>query len=137
MVPCEGKEIARAVATLIRDPELRARMAAAGRRFSERELSWPETGRRLRQLYEELAPAGKRRGSETGPARVSVVVLAHNEEVNLPSCLASLDGLRSDLFVVDSGSTDRTVEIATVAGAHVVVHPFEHYAAQRNWAFRT
>jgi glycosyltransferase involved in cell wall biosynthesis len=35
---------------------------------------------------------------------------------------------------VDSGSSDRSVEIATSAGAQVVAHPFENYAAQRNWA---
>jgi glycosyltransferase involved in cell wall biosynthesis len=37
--------------------------------------------------------------------------------------------------VVDSGSTDRTLEIARAAGCHVVDHPFENYAVQRNWAF--
>ena len=52
--------------------------------------------------------------------RVSVVVLAYNEEVNLPACLASLRGLACEVFVVDSGSTDRTREIAAAAGAAVV-----------------
>ena len=37
--------------------------------------------------------------------------------------------------MVDSGSTDCTVEIAHEAGCQVVEHPFENYAAQRNWAF--
>ena len=45
--------------------------------------------------------------------RVSVVVLAYNEEVNLPACLASLHGLVCEVVVVDSGSTDRTREMAT------------------------
>jgi glycosyltransferase involved in cell wall biosynthesis len=67
-------------------------------------------------------------------ARVSVVVLAYNEEVNLPACLASLEGLACELFVVDSGSSDRTREIAAAAGATVVEHPFENYSTQRNWA---
>ena len=58
--------------------------------------------------------------------RVSVVVLAYNEEVNLPACLASLQGLACEVFVVDSGSTDRTREIAAAAGAAVVEHPFEN-----------
>jgi glycosyltransferase involved in cell wall biosynthesis len=65
---------------------------------------------------------------------VSVVVLTFNEEVNLPDCLASLDGLRCELFVVDSGSTDRTVEIAHRRQATVVSHAFHDYASQRNWA---
>jgi glycosyltransferase involved in cell wall biosynthesis len=71
---------------------------------------------------------------KAAPARVSVVVLAYNEEANLPACLASLQGLACELFVVDSGSTDKTREIAAGAGAVVTEHPFENYSAQRNWA---
>jgi len=73
--------------------------------------------------------------SRPSPA-VSVVILAHDEEANLPACLDSLRGLDCEVFLVDSGSTDRTVEIARRAGAAVVQHPFEHYGAQRNWAQR-
>jgi len=65
---------------------------------------------------------------------LSVIILTYNEEVNLPACMESLKGLDCDIFVVDSGSTDRTLEIAKAAGASVVGHPFEHYAAQRNWS---
>jgi glycosyltransferase involved in cell wall biosynthesis len=65
---------------------------------------------------------------------VSVIVLTKDEEANLPHLIASLEGLPHELFVVDSGSTDRTVEIAKAAGATVVYHPFENYAAQRNWS---
>jgi glycosyltransferase involved in cell wall biosynthesis len=75
----------------------------------------------------------------TGQAEIkplSVVILTHNEEVNLPACLASTRGLDCNVFVVDSGSSDRTVEIARSAGATVAVHPFEHYGAQRNWAMK-
>jgi glycosyltransferase involved in cell wall biosynthesis len=65
---------------------------------------------------------------------LSVIVLTHNEQANLPECLESLKGLDCEVFVVDSGSTDRTVEIARAAGTTVVEHPFDNYAAQRNWA---
>ena len=67
-------------------------------------------------------------------APVAAVVLTYNEERNLPDCLASLAGLVREIFVVDSGSTDGTLEIARAAGATVLQHPFEHYGAQRNWA---
>jgi glycosyltransferase involved in cell wall biosynthesis len=67
-------------------------------------------------------------------ARVAAVVLTYNEERNLPDCLASLSGWVSEIFVVDSGSTDGTLAIAREAGATVLQHPFEHYGAQRNWA---
>lgn len=65
---------------------------------------------------------------------VSVIVLTKDEEANLPHLLASLKGLDHELFVVDSGSTDRTVEIAKAAGATVVFHPFETQAKSLNWA---
>jgi len=82
--------------------------------------------------------AGSDAAAESSPATarapVAAVVLTHNEERNLPDCLAALAGWVQELFVVDSGSTDRTVAIAREAGATVYSHPFEHYGAQRNWA---
>jgi glycosyltransferase involved in cell wall biosynthesis len=42
--------------------------------------------------------------------------------------------LACEVFVVDSGSTDRTREIATKAGAAIYEHSFENYSVQRNWA---
>ncbi|MFO0874005.1 MAG: WcaF family extracellular polysaccharide biosynthesis acetyltransferase [Phycisphaerales bacterium] len=64
---------------------------------------------------------------------VSVVILALNEEINIADCLASCAWC-DDVHVVDSGSTDRTVEIARACGAEVHWHPFESFGAQRNWA---
>ena len=66
---------------------------------------------------------------------LSVIILTLNEEDNLPAALASLRPLGPEVFVVDSGSADRTVAIARAAGCHVALHPFENYALQRNWAF--
>jgi glycosyltransferase involved in cell wall biosynthesis len=67
-------------------------------------------------------------------SKLSVILLTFNEEVNLPSCLDSLRGLDCEIFVLDSGSTDRTLEIAKSWGARIFHHPFEHYSVQRNWA---
>jgi len=64
---------------------------------------------------------------------VSVVILTLNEERDLPLCLASLHRC-DDIVVLDSGSTDRTVEIATRAHARVVTNPFKNFADQRNFA---
>jgi glycosyltransferase involved in cell wall biosynthesis len=72
--------------------------------------------------------------AEVRVAPIAAVVLTHNEERNLPDCLASLAGWVREIFVVDSGSTDGTLAIARKAGATVLQHSFEHYGAQRNWA---
>jgi len=84
-------------------------------------------------MLELTSPAALHGGTSRIPA-LSVIVLTWNEEVNLPLCLASLHGLDCEVFVVDSGSTDRTREIARSSGAVLTEHPFENYSAQRNWA---
>lgn len=73
--------------------------------------------------------------SEPAASRLplSVVVLTKNEEQRLPACLASVADC-DDVVVLDSGSTDRTAEIAQAAGARVFVHPFRDFAQQRNHA---
>src|SRR6185503_17447041 len=53
---------------------------------------------------------------------------------NLAACLESVAGWAAQIFVVDSGSTDRTISIAEQFGAQIVVHPFESHARQWRWA---
>lgn len=65
----------------------------------------------------------------------SVLILALNEERDLPRCLASVRGC-DDIVVLDSGSTDRTAEIALAAGARVFTRKFDNFAGQRNYAQR-
>lgn len=65
---------------------------------------------------------------------LSVLVLTHDEEENLPGLLSSLEGLEHELFVMDSGSSDSTLDIARAAGATLFEHPFDNYGAQRNRA---
>lgn len=65
---------------------------------------------------------------------ITAIILTKNEELNISRCIHSLAGLTQRIVVVDSGSTDKTVEIAKSLGAEIYVHPFVHYAAQFNWA---
>ncbi|MGB0249852.1 MAG: glycosyltransferase family 2 protein, partial [Flavobacteriales bacterium] len=65
---------------------------------------------------------------------LSVVIIAFNEERNLPHCLDSLEGIADEVLVVDSGSTDRTVALAEERGARVLNHAFEGHIEQKNWA---
>lgn len=63
----------------------------------------------------------------------SAIVITKNEEEMLPGCLSALQWA-DEMLVVDSYSTDRTVDIAHAHGARVVQHPFQDFAAQRNFA---
>ncbi len=68
-------------------------------------------------------------------SRLSVILLTFNEEKNIDTCLDSLQALTGiPVFVVDSGSTDRTLEILASRKVAIALHPFENYAQQRNWA---
>lgn len=79
----------------------------------------------------ELAVVARPRARAT----LSLVVTTRDEEANLPRCLTSLAGIADQIVVVDSGSTDRTVEIARAAGAEVVVREFTGYIAQSRAAW--
>ena len=50
---------------------------------------------------------------------LSVILITRNEEANLEACLASLEGIAQQIVVVDTNSTDRTLEIAKSHGALV------------------
>jgi len=69
---------------------------------------------------------------------ISVALITLNEEANLPRTLESVTPLVRDgngeIIVVDSGSTDRTIEIAKSFGAEVFVEPWKGFAAQKNSA---
>jgi acetyltransferase-like isoleucine patch superfamily enzyme/glycosyltransferase involved in cell wall biosynthesis len=64
---------------------------------------------------------------------IDVLIITHNEAVNLPLCLQALQGWTRLIFVVDSGSTDGTQDIARSFGAQVVHHDWPGYAKQKNW----
>jgi len=60
-------------------------------------------------------------------------MIVKNEEEFLPQCLESIKGLIDELIVVDTGSTDKTVEIAQSFGAKVYHHPWENdFSKHRN-----
>lgn len=70
----------------------------------------------------------------TDSMRISVVVLTFNSELTIGKTLECARRVSDDIHVVDSYSTDRTLEIAESFGARIVQHPFVHYGEQRNWA---
>jgi glycosyltransferase involved in cell wall biosynthesis len=87
----------------------------------------------LQELLPQVIPSPVAPGT---PVRVSAFVLTRNEELNLEACLETLRAWCSDVHIVDSFSTDRTVEIAEQYGARVHQHRFEGHTRQRTWALQ-
>ena len=65
---------------------------------------------------------------------LSVYILTYNEEIDIASCIESVLSVGcSDIVIVDSFSSDRTVEIASTYPVRVVQHEFESHGKQRTW----
>ncbi len=138
------KALAEAMRRVASDPaSARARGEAAARAIREG-FTWAHSAAavetRLRAMVGDegrrsaarsIAPA-KRRGASP---RVSLTMIVRDEEANLPTCLGSVAGLFDEVVVVDTGSKDRTAEIARAHGARVFDFPWvDDFAAARNAA---
>ncbi len=65
---------------------------------------------------------------------ISVIILTFNEEKNISRVLENVSDLAKDVFVIDSFSNDKTLEIAKKFGAKIYQHAFKNQADQLNWA---
>ena len=65
---------------------------------------------------------------------ISVIILTYNEEIHIERLLKNIGDWADEVFIVDSYSVDRTLEIAKKYGAAIIQHPFENQAQQFNWA---
>lgn len=85
------------------------------------------------QLRHRVGPLD--RLAESGNHSISLCMIVKNEEKNLPACLASLKPVVDEMIIVDTGSTDRTVDIATAFGARVLHFPWNgNFSAARNYS---
>ena len=134
VVRCDANEVSEAVVRMLSDCEMRLQIsrnaALLAKKFSPEVVS-----EKLIDLYERLSrKAGAVESSST--SILSAIILTHNEEQNLPACLRPLQSLGCSIFVVDSGSTDRTLEIAAQFGARILRHPFTTHTQQWAWALK-
>lgn len=66
---------------------------------------------------------------------LTVIILTFNEEIHIRRCIESITGIAKQIVVIDSESTDKTVEIAKSLGTEVYSHKWPgNQAAQFNWA---
>lgn len=66
----------------------------------------------------------------------SFIILTYNEEIHLPRLLDSIGKLGARIYILDSGSTDQTLQIAAKYGAEVKTHPFENHPKQWHYALQ-
>jgi hypothetical protein len=65
---------------------------------------------------------------------LTAILISYNEEHDLPRALSSLAEIADEIILVDSGSTDRTCEIARTFGARVYPRKLDSFAEQKNYA---
>ncbi len=71
--------------------------------------------------------------AKSGRPKISVTIITKNEEENIVDCLETVKWA-DEIIIVDSFSRDRTVALAKNYTNKIVVHPFENYADQKNFA---
>jgi hypothetical protein len=124
----DAKDLAAAMRHVVANPdEARERGGAASRRIRT-EWTWARSASIAMGRMQTLAAR---------PARLTACIILKDEEPSLPRCLESLQGLADEVIVVDTGSTDRSAEIALRYGAKVKSFPWSNdFSAARNEAMR-
>ena len=112
--PGDARALAEALSRVARDPHLRAHLAAGAHASAATQLDWDRIADEMLTSYHGDAAAPPTGGP--WPIRISVGIKALNEEAHiadaLASALAAVTPLGGEVILADSGSSDRTVEIA-------------------------
>ncbi|MTG97214.1 MULTISPECIES: glycosyltransferase family 2 protein [Myroides] len=66
--------------------------------------------------------------------KLTLLIPTKNEETKIRDCILSAIDIVEEVYLIDSCSTDKTVEIATELGAKVLTRKFDNYSDQKNWA---
>ena len=68
--------------------------------------------------------------------KLSIIILTHNEEINIKKCLDSLTKLSSDIVILDSYSSDSTIDICKKNNCRIFKNKFINHAHQMNWGLK-
>ncbi len=89
------------------------------------------------ETSQQVAPTGALKPAPKRDIPISVIIITQNEELSLPDCMGSLERF-CEVYVVDSASTDRTLEIAAQGGATPVSFTWNgQYPKKKQWALDT
>ncbi|NPA43513.1 MAG: glycosyltransferase [Chlorobi bacterium] len=93
-------------------------------------FTWPKAVSQYLKVYEEVL-----HGSRTGKPRpkITAIIPTRNEEAHIRDAIRSVSWA-DEILVIDSHSTDRTVDIAREMGAKVIKRKFDNFSAQKNYA---
>ncbi|MFC1477197.1 glycosyltransferase [candidate division KSB1 bacterium] len=124
---------------LMQDDEAWRELSEAGRRRMEQYYTWEHIAEEWLSYIASLPGSGIQVSTreKSDEPKLSLCMIVKNEEQNLPVCLESVREIVDEIIVVDSGSTDNTIEVAKRYGA--VVHQYEwndDFAAARNESIR-
>ncbi|MFA5983149.1 MAG: glycosyltransferase family 2 protein [Methylococcaceae bacterium] len=64
---------------------------------------------------------------------IAVIILTHNEALHIERCIVNLKEISKEIYIIDSFSTDNTVDLAEALGAKVFQRPWKNYADQFQW----
>jgi glycosyltransferase involved in cell wall biosynthesis len=121
-------------------PEEACAKGEVARRIAHEHFTWEHAANAVEKRLASLVTTKTIEASSNddfGPGSVSLCLIVKNEEKNLGPCLNSVRGLVSEIVLVDTGSLDRTKEIAAEFGARVFEFPWiDDFAAARNETLR-
>jgi glycosyltransferase involved in cell wall biosynthesis/tetratricopeptide (TPR) repeat protein len=148
-------ELRKLLRRVVQDPEEAKAKGKAGREHIRGNFTWERTAVAIEHRLQALAGQPiRRRPAAASTAltvrdgafvvapvildkRVSLCMIVKNEEDNLPACLASARDLVDEVIIVDTGSSDKTKEVAAQHGARVFDFPWvDSFAAARNECLR-
>ena len=66
--------------------------------------------------------------------KISITIITFNEQDNIATCLDSVKNFSDEIVIVDSGSTDKTLQIAHKYDAKIFHRDFDSFSAQKNYA---
>lgn len=121
-------ELSKAILKIINNPSGAKKMGEAGKKMVINEFSPEGVADKLFNEYSGLLAQKNKK------VPISAVILTYNEEINLENCLKNNKEWCDEIFIVDSYSTDKTLEVAKKYAVKISQHPFKNQAEQFNWA---
>jgi len=128
IVKANAESVYEWVTKLLKDDSLRNKIAQNGKALAREYFDINKSADKM------IAALAQILNGSSGKLPISAIIITLNEEKNIGTCLESIKSLVDEILLIDSGSTDKTLEIARKYTDNIYSHEFENFAKQRNWA---